>query len=222
MHRVTMLRPLRATEPEGRDLALDKARVVGIEQDRLLVLTSDGVALAGQRAAGCLLEPEVDDTVLILRDPEQGAFVLNVLVRGEGPGRIRVRGDMTLESEGGTLCLQGREVNLAARETARMEAPRVEIKGVRGEMVMHTLNLVADRALTRVRKISVLAKTIDTVAERLVQKVTDCFRRVERMDETRAGHVSVQAGDFLNIKARDASIIAENDVKVDGSTIRLG
>ena len=209
-------------EPAGDGLALDKARVVGVDDRGILVLTAAGVALVGLRAAGCLLEPVAGDTVLILRDPSETAFILNVLVREEPSGRLVLPGDAGIASESGTLRLTGESVEIKAREAAVVEAPRVDIKGVSGDVIFHSLTLVAEQARARLGRLASVARTIDTVAERMVQRLKDCYRRVDRMDETKAGHVSVRAAEFLNIKAGDASIVAENDVKIDGASIRLG
>ncbi|MBF0529302.1 MAG: DUF3540 domain-containing protein [Deltaproteobacteria bacterium] len=219
---VARLRPQWAAEPTAQAMILDKARVIKIDPDSILLLTQGGVALSGQKAAGCLLNPEIGDTVLIVREPSESAFILNILVRGATPGRIVIQGDITLESQGGVLRLGGESVELAARESASVKAPRVNLQGVRGEATFHSFSFIADQVLGRMKRLSVVAQTIDTVAERLVQRLKDCFRRVEGMDETRAGQVNIKARELMNLRAGDASITAENDVKVDGATIRLG
>jgi hypothetical protein len=215
-----MLRP--PLDQTGKAALMDKAQVLKRDANKLLLLTAGGTALWGRQAVGCLLAPEVGDTVLILRDPEAAAYVLNVLERPEPGGRIAIQGNVTLESEDGTLRLQGRHVELSGTESALLEAPQVDFKGVRGRVVFHGFSMLADRLEARMRILSTVAETMDILAERMMQRLRDCFRRVERMDETRAGLVNVRADEMLNIRAGDASIIAENDVKVDGATIRLG
>jgi Protein of unknown function (DUF3540) len=96
------------------------------------------------------------------------------------------------------------------------------VHGGRGELTFVDLSLTACAAALKSGKLSLVATTIDTVAERMTQRVKDCFRWVARMDRTQAGEVRISAENRFEVTADAASLVAEHDVKIDGSQIRLG
>jgi hypothetical protein len=55
---------------------------------------------------------------------------------------------------------------------------------------------------------------MDSVLGRLTERIKNSFRRVEQLDQTKAGHISHIAEERYSVKAGHASIIAEDDVKI--------
>jgi hypothetical protein len=201
---------------------IDTARVVRRDAEEFLLLTAGTLALRGKKAAGCLLEPEENDTVLVARNTPEGVFILTVLERGGAASRIVLPGNATLSAEGGTLRLTGDSVELAGEKTASLEAPEIRMQGVRGDVSFLNLSLTASVAEAKAGKLSLVASVIDTVSERITQRVRDCFRRVTRMDSTRAGQVSISTENRFDLKADAVSMIAQCEVKIDGDKIHLG
>ncbi len=194
---------------------MDTARVVKREDGGFLLVTPDTLALRGRKAAGCLLEPEENDTVLIARNTSSGVYILTVLERGESPGRIVLPTDTTMATSGGSLKLAGAQATV-------IESPQVTLSGARGDLTFAELELTAGTTRARSGRLSLVAATIDTVAERITQRVRDCFRRVSRMDSTKAGQVRISAESRFSVTAGDAALTAQRDVKIDGDKIRLG
>lgn len=201
---------------------IDTARVIGRDNGEFLLVTAGTLALRAQTAAGCFLEPEDNDTVLIVRNAPEGVFILNVLLRGKSAGRVILPDDSTLCVEAGTLRLAGEAVEITGEKAAGMTAPEIKLQGVTGEAQFANLSLTAGSTVLQTGKLSLVAATIDTVAERITQRVRDCFRWVSRMDSTKAGQVSINATNRFDVTAEDASLVAECDVKIEGDKIRLG
>lgn len=201
---------------------VDTARVIGRDNLEFLLVTAGTLTLRAYKAAGCLLQPEDNDTVLIVRNAQEGNFILTVLVRDQSAGRVMLPGDTTLCAEGGNLRLAGDTIEIRGEKVAAVMAPAIKLQGVKGEALFADLSLTACCAALQAGKLSLVAATIDTVAERITQRVRDCFRWVARMDSTRAGQVSINATDRFDVSAEDASLVAECDVKIEGDKIRLG
>jgi len=222
MRNVTMFRQRATPDTASSGSTIDTARVVRVDDGEFLLLTPDTLALRGKKAAGCLLEPELNDTVLIVRNTPEGVFILTVLERGGGVSRIILNGDTTLCATGGSLRLSGDTIELTAEKSATLDAPDMKLQGVRGDASFLNFSLTASVAEAKAGKLSLVASSIDTVAERITQRVRDCFRWVSRMDQTKAGQVSISAENRFDVKADAAALIADGDVKIDGDKIRLG
>ena len=75
---------------------------------------------------------------------------------------------------------------------------------------------------SQIERIKTVATTIDTVAERLSQRVRRSFRRVEELDSVRAARIDVVATDSLRTHAKNQLITANELIKLDGEQIHLG
>ncbi len=201
---------------------IDTARVVQRDNAEFLLVTTGALALRGKKAAGCLLEPEANDTVLIVRNLAAGTYILTVLERGGHAGRVMLPDDTTLGATDGALRLASDTVELVAATSTSINAPEIKLQGLRGEASFADLSLTACVTAVKTGKLSLVAATMDTVAERITQRVKDCFRWVARTDSTKAGQINISAEHRLDLKAGDASLVARHGVKVDGDKIHLG
>lgn len=195
---------------------IDTARVVRRDGNEFLVLTAGTLALRAQKAAGCLLEPDENDTVLVVRNSPAGVFILTVLERGSDSGsKVVLPGDATLSAEGGNL-------TISADRSATLAAPEIALHGIQGDVSFVNLSLTASFAEAKAGRLSLVSAAIDTICDRITQRVRDCFRRVSRMDSTSAGQVSIRTENRFDLKADAVSMMAECEVKIDGDKIHLG
>lgn len=201
---------------------IDTARVIRKDNSEFLLVTTGSRTLRGKKAAGCLLDPEANDTVLIVRNLAAGTYILTVLERCGRAGRVMLPDDTTLCASDGALRLAGETVEVVGTAAASIAAPAIKLQGLRGEASFADLSLTACVAALKAGKLSLVAATIDTVAERITQRVKDCFRWVARTDSTKAGQVNISAEHRLDLKAGDASLVARHGVKIDGDKIHLG
>lgn len=177
-----------------------------IDVDGFSVLLEHGGVITAVRAAGCLLAPAPGDTVLVLEQPSGEHFVLNVLIKKEQEWTVSTPGDLCIESQRGACSLRGREVAISGAQKLSLSGHDVEVAGVQGRVRFAAVNAVF--------------RNVETVAQRLVQKLGRCLRRVD-YEQTKAGHVRIQAEEQCSIKARHASLQAEKDVFIDGERILL-
>lgn len=209
-------------DPGPNGATIDTARVVQRNHSEFLLMTAGGQALRGKKAAGCLLEPEADDTVLMVSNAVGEVYILTVLERCGSAGRVILPGDTTLSAADGTLRLAGETVEVVGTTAASIAAPTVKLQGLQGEASFAALSLTACVAALKAGKLSLVASTMDTVAERMTQRVRDCFRWVARTDSTKAGQVNISVENRLDLKAGDVSLVARQGVKIDGDKIHLG
>lgn len=197
-----------------REAALLFARVEGKDSDNdgYHVCLDGGELLSAQKAGGCLLVPETGDEVLIA-DNGGRAFILSVLTREGDTGRIALPG---------TSAIEGDEITFTAGRGIALEAPRISLTGIIGEARFKGLSLLSQWCDARVSKITTAAEIWDRVVGRLTERIRDSYRRIENTEQTTAGRIRTIVKGRFSISSKNASLTAEEEVKVDGKKIHLG
>ena len=166
---------------------------------------ADGTVLA-KRAAGCLLKPEQGDLVLWWSDGRDAAYVLTVLERlPDLPALLSVEGDLTLNSEKGSVSINGAgRVELNSGREVRLTGPMLGMDSLEMEVSTQKLALWARMVETRAGVVKFIAKSLDSVIDRVQQKLKDCIRRVEGTDITKAGQICQEAEQLYSLTAATA------------------
>jgi hypothetical protein len=191
--------------------------------DGLAVRTDGGVVLVARRAVSCLVAPEPNDRVLVASRGRE-CFVLAVLARAPGAaveltaeGDLAVRlpqGALTLSATGDVAVLSEREVHVVARG--------VGVQAAEGTFALRTMALVGELLHADVRQVKAVAETVDSVIDRVSQRVKRSLRFIEEIDLKRAEQVDHSARQTMHLRAENALISAHKLAKVDGEQIHIG
>ncbi|GAB6060163.1 DUF3540 domain-containing protein [Desulfonatronum parangueonense] len=198
---------------EVRPLALSHGRISGRVEERFRVETDTGYSLWARRADGCLLEPAMDDLVLVAAGGGTEAFILSVLIKRGKQSTMVLPGEATIQADG---------ISLTARESLSMQAPSVELAGVNGRVGFLDLRLQAGSCRAEIQKASVVVRFLDSVMERVTQRVKNCFRTVEDTESLDAGRIRTRVSQRCSLKAKHVSLQAEEEVVMDGKRIHIG
>jgi len=212
-----------ARKLEQRQVFQDVGEVVRVLGDVFLVRTDDGDVRA-RRAKGCLLAPEVGDTVLLAIVGAQSAYVLSVLEREEGAAsKIVLEGDVELRAPSGRIGLAAQEgIGLVSGKEVSVVSGSVEVRAVSGNVVLERLSMLGTLVSAELGKVKLVAGIFDSALERLSQKVKRSYRTIEEVDQVRAERIDYAAKKNLSLRGDNALINAEELVKVDGEQIHLG
>lgn len=175
----------------------DAARIVRVEGAELVLETERGERRA-LRATSCLVEPLVGDEVLAVTVPDGRLFVLAVLARC---------GDAVALSVDGPL---------------RIAAKSLDLEAAAGTMRFGQLAVMATSLLAHTDTARVAAKAVDSFCERFSSTVKSCFRRVEELDQLRAGRLDYRTEKEMTLRAENVLASARALVKVDGEQIHIG
>lgn len=187
----------------------------------LLITTDDGPVEADV-AASCLIEPEPGDHVLLVQGGG-GAFVLSVLRRaGSGAAQMDVPEGITIRSRQGNVVLAGQSVELTAQQRTTVTSPDLEISSLRGSFFIDKLKALGSRVDADLGNLSLVAETIDTVADRLRQRLERSYRFVRGLDQKRAGTIDAKAATYARLHANNTVITSDKLVKIDGEQIHVG
>ena len=173
-------------------------------------------------AVGCLLQPEAGDSVLLLVPAHGPCFVLCVLERAAGHGRLRLPGGAELHGEHDGLSVQAGRLDLLAGRKLGIRGPRIELQAAACRLSSSTLELRAGRVQALLGSLVARGRECLTRLGRGVAEFGDSVRRVRGIDEVHAAQQRVQVEQRLHIRCRDASVVANHHVRIDARHIDLG
>jgi hypothetical protein len=198
------------------------ATVVGVSGRLLRVRTRQG-ELEARRAASCLLDPALGDDVLIVHH-ERGSHVLAVLERDdEAPARVSAEGDLEIAAAGGRVSVSGRDgVDLITPGEAVVAAGAARISATRAEVAFGTLGYLGDVLTAHVDRVKTVTRSLESTAERWVQRLDRAYRFIARSEAVRAEYLDYEARSAFHVKAQATLVNSEGLTKIDGSQIHLG
>lgn len=207
---------------DGSDVSLFTAAVLHAEGEKILLRTVDSKLCWAQRSRGCMVQPASGDLVLAVDSGTEGMFILDVLMSQEPVLKLSVKGDITLAAQDGTLKLKGRQIEIAPAEAIALEAPFIKISGDEGRVKFRSLRMLSKLAFLSAQRVETFCTRLDITAQQLVQRLTNCFRRIEGLDDTRAERISLQSASGVDIRGGRFFVAVEEEVKIDGRSVHIG
>ncbi len=197
------------------------ATVVGTSGP-LFRVRSRGGEMEVRRAASCLLEPALGDEVLVAHH-ERGSHLLAVLERDEEtPARLSAEGDLQIAAAG-RLSVSGAEgVDLLTPGEAVVAAGSARLSSARVDATIGALAYLGESVTAQVDRVRTVARSVETVADRLVQRLERAYRFVARSETVRAEYAEIQATAAFHVKAETTLVQSAGLTKLDGSQVHLG
>lgn len=207
--------PTPVLQLESSPIKLALGEIKGYAQPYYLVLADSSLRRA-VRSAGCLLEPEIGDRILILITNLEAAYILHVLERGhqKAPARLSV--------ESPELQLLAPSMAITARDSIAFTASQVNLEAVRGHAKFGEFSFFGGLLIAQAGRIKLLARFLETTAERMLERLKRSYRQVEHFEEKRIGRWRVLVEDIFHLSSRDTTLKAEDQVKIDAEKIHLG
>ena len=169
-------------------------------------VTRGGRRATGRRAASCLLEPALGDTVACLLVAPDEVWVLAVLQREEGVANVlRCEGPLTLAAP--ELALETGAFSLRAGQ-ARVTTDDAQFIG-KNLRVIGTV-------------VKVVGSVLSTVFERVSHFSRNHLRTTEGLDRVHATHVECEADQLARISGQHLLLNGQDLVKARGSQIHFG
>jgi hypothetical protein len=196
--------------------------IVRADAPGFVVRTEHG-SLRALRATSCLVEPRLDDLVLVAATADGRCFILAVLSREQGAGaEIAVDGDLSVAA-GGEICLAARDgLKLRSGDAVDVAAAAVSVNAGEASVVFERLTYVGRLLQSEVEKVKSFAGALDMVIDRITQRVKRSYRSVEELDHLRAERIDYEADKSMTLHGETAVVTAERLVKVNGEQIHFG
>lgn len=190
--------------------------VTGALPGGVYTVAADGMQLRCQRAASCLLRPEVGDTVLVSGPDAQRLYLTAVAEQADpAASRIDVDGDMTLASAHGTVTVESATQLHLRSQQLKLEAADADCKVGRTTYQGEDLQAA-------VLNIRVIGRLYEAVMDRLVHLSRSAFRMTDGVEQVRAGRIDYQAEESVRVHAKDTLVTARRLAKIDAKQIHMG
>jgi hypothetical protein len=215
-----------ADEESRQTQSLVRVRIL-VADEGLLVAMTDLGPVCCKAAASCLVRPETGDLALaaLPRTDQDTAYVLAVLERADPKTvmHIDLHAGANLVAQTGPVHISaGTDLRLDAKATLKATAQDMSFVATSARWLTHTFSLLGKtiEAVCSVWRESSTDR--ETTTQTWTQRLGDCHRHVQDLDETQAGTSRTLARDTALLHGRVSYVQAEEFVKVDGQEVHLG
>lgn len=177
-----------------------------------------------QLAVSCLLQPQVGDTVLVSQQAgNERYYILAVLERPDTTqGTLSLPGDNHIALGAGEMCLQSAALSLQASDKIELTSAAIDLNAVTSTVKVTTFQGWFGTVEAGAVSITLAAKTLSSKLGRLIQRAAESVRRVDGLDELRAGRSHIRIEGHQQTQAGHITSTAKGFVKIDGQKIDLG
>ena len=205
------------------DPSYELATVELVEATGITVRAARGERRA-QRAASCLVAPDVGDEVAVMVTGDGRVFVIAVLVRAEErPVEIAVEGDLHISARGGSCYISATEgVRIRAEGAMSLVSKALNLRAVEGSVVLSKLTVLASSVLGHSDSVRFAAKAFDSFCDRVSQTAKVWTRKVEELNLLRAGHVDYRTEKEMCLRSENFLVGARVLAKLDAEQIHIG
>jgi hypothetical protein len=198
---------LRAVQSESAPVHL-LGRLSGFLPDgQISVEDEAGVPWLCRRAASCLLKPEMGDTVLLSGPDGRRIYLIAVVEQSDTSAScIDAPGDLCLRSPG----------------KLRMQAGEWVLEAEKGDCQIAEMRYTGQAIDATVGRLRLVGRVFESVADRMVQMARSALRLIDETDQSRVGHLDVQATETVRIHGKHALVTGKELVKLDAAQVHLG
>jgi len=191
--------------------------LVQMDEGPFFVVQTPFGPVLSEQAVGCLVRPIPGDTVLLCMD-DAVCYILSVLKR-EADEKTRTElsfsGDVDLRVTGG-------ELSVSAERRIAFASNKISMVADRGEAVIDKFSFTGRVLRSQVKRILVVANTVENIFRRFTQRLQDSFRFIKDHEEVQTGNTRYLVEDTLTLHAKNANHMAEELVTINAEQIHLG
>lgn len=199
-------------------------QVASIDGETIRVAGKAGTFLA-RRAASCLLQPEVDDRVLVSGELPDALYVIAVLERAADKPQCLALGEgvafSVVDGKHLTIAVTGKLALRAGSELA-LDADELVARARQGTLLFSRLRSLARDAVLTIGHGRLIGDLVESTLGRLMQFAGASQRTVAGVDQVRSGNIDYRAEQTMNLQAQNLLANADKLVRVDGEQIHLG
>lgn len=175
-----------------------------------------------RRATSCLIEPEIGDRVWIVVEDER-CYVVAVLERSDdASATLRLDGDAVLRVDGRLEVHTHDDLQLRSDRQVGIVGDQLQVQARVGKVFVRECTAVLRSLLTHATTSTMVAKLVETLADRVSTSSKTSYRNVTEIDQLHAGIIDHQAVEAAQIAADKVLINGGEIAKVEAGQIHLG
>lgn len=192
----------------GTEQALEEFGTVlsKTEQGYLVQLESGSTQLAN-KAFTCTFLPEEQDYVSITRTPNKGLFITHILQRQSAKQAV-------IEADH-DICIRSNDKIHMESQSLNLTNQTQTVQSQHFQQTSETLDVHSKRTHFK-------AETVDSHISRVMQRVKDSFKIIERMEQVQARDIIQNIKNAFIQRSKQVDMTAKSDVKINGDRIHMG
>jgi len=211
-----------AVQQETLPSSLEEAVVIGGGNDNWIIQTSSATYKA-KKAFSCLVCPEIGDKVLSVSLASGGSNILAILERKHAQTtHLKFDGNVDISASQSIRMMASERLDAYSAKTMSFDSNDLTVRSNTSTVLFETLSVTGNEAKQSINKIHVLAKYIETVSETSKQVMKNSFRLVSGLESIQAGEMLQKIKKRFTVQSKQASILAEEDAKVNAKRVHLG
>ncbi|MGD8883046.1 MAG: DUF3540 domain-containing protein [Desulfobacterales bacterium] len=177
-----------------------------------------------RRAVSCVVQPEVNDLVLVSLSSLGGGYILAVLEREQGAkATLSFDADVDIKTDEGSLSIASKQgIDLASPEEINLVSSSLGISSSKGEINIGRLTFLGNFFEGSLETVKLLARAFDSITERFFRRTKRSYRFVEDTDQVKTGALNYIADKSLMLRGTFSQMTAKEDVHIDGERINIG
>ena len=193
------------------------------EEKHIRILGHDGHTSATM-AFSCLVEPIANDVVLYSINERLECHVLSVIERPDSnTTSLAFPGDVVFKAANGKLNLHAKQnLDISSEREINMVTEEYSLMSKKALFSIDNLRTVGSTLVSNIKNVCTFSESIESVADRLVQKLKSSIRMVEGTDQTKARDVITTVKNLYTLRSRQSAILAKKDMKIDAERIHMG
>ena len=198
-------------------------KVLG-QEDKFYSVETDSGLYRVMRAVSCVIQPEINDLVLVSLSNLGGGYILAVLAREQGAkATLSFDSDVDIKTAEGTLSIASKQgIDLASPEDINLVSSRLGISSSQGEINISRLTFLGSFFEGSLETAKLLARTFDSITERFFRRTKRSYRFIEDTDQVKTGSLNYVADKSLMLRGTFSQMTAKDDVHIDAKRINIG
>jgi hypothetical protein len=177
-----------------------------------------------RRALSCVVQPEVNDLVLVSLSSLGGGYILAVLEREQGAkATLSFDADVDIKTDEGSLSIASKQgIDLASPEEINLVSSSLGISSSKAEINIGRLTFLGSFFEGSLETVKLLARTFDSITDRFFRRTKRSYRFVEDTDQVKTGSLNYIADKSLMLRGTFSQMTAKEDVHIDAERINIG
>lgn len=183
------------------------ASIISVTEQGYILKPDNGSSIIAQQAFGCPFTPIIDDLVMFVRCANRGVFIINILQRQHDQSAV-------IANKNG--------IELQSKQKIKISAHDINMTSSNTQVVSQQYSHTSQKLDIKSDTTQFYSRTVESVSERLVQKVKDSFKVIERLEQVSANDIIQNIKNAFIQRSRQVDISAKSDVKINGDRIHMG
>jgi len=195
---------------------------VMVIQDNLYQLKHKGQTILANKAFSCLVQPQVQDTVLYSFDQYQQAFIVAILHRNEDSQlTVQLPANATIACDQNLTLRSGQHTSIISEQITQLSQQSV-MKTDKAVMDFNNAIIKGGKLHSQIRHIHTISDLVSTMAKQAIQKFNSYIRKTDQADQVHAGQMGRKVDGLYSMNSKHTILVSQKDTKIDGEHIHMG